>query len=197
MRMRIAVLVMLICAVLAVQPNLAHAQKVDLGVGLSTALAPPPLFTSGAFATPSFDGGAYPGVSADVLLHNIGVEGEVFWRASQGNNYVPAVYGPGVGYRPVLYNVNFIGTGRIAPHVQLESVIGVGAVSTKFYAAAGGAAPPSSNYFDGDFGMGIKIYPMKHIFIRPEGRFYLISSNTTYAGQYTSRVGVSVGYTVH
>jgi hypothetical protein len=58
--MRLAVVVL---AGLAALPSLARAQKVDLGVGLSTALAPPPILTNGATAYPAFDGGAYPGAS--------------------------------------------------------------------------------------------------------------------------------------
>ena len=191
LRLHIAIVVML-----AALPIFAHAQKVDLGVGLSTTLAPPPLFTQGALAAPALDGGTYPGVSADILVHHIGVEGEVYWRASQANNYVPATYGPGLGYRPVLYNVNFIGMGPVAPHVHLELVAGVGGLSTRFYAQQGSTAPPSSNIFDGDLGMGLRIYPTKHIFIRPEGRLYVTGNNKGYAGQVTSRAGVTIGYTL-
>jgi len=193
--MRIAVVVL---AGLAGLPNLARAQKVDLGVGLSTTLAPPPLFTNGALAYPSLDGGAYPGVSADVLFfHHFGVGGEVYWRATPAGNYVPATYGPGVGYRPVFYNVNLISAPRLAPHVHLEFVAGIGALSTQFRASAGSTAPPSNNQLDADFGGGLKIYVAKHIFIRPEGRLYVTgNNNNSYAGQITSRVGVALGCTV-
>jgi hypothetical protein len=76
---RIAILLTFACAGLAGFSNLAQAQKIDIGFGVSTTIAPNASFVSGVENAPSLKGGAYPGVSGDVLFwHNLGVGAEVF-----------------------------------------------------------------------------------------------------------------------
>jgi len=190
--LRIAVLLAFACAVLAAFSNFAHAQKVDLAFGVSTLSAP-----SANLTGPSLTGAAYPGFSGDVLFwHHVGIGGEVFWRASQADNYL----GSGFNYRPLFYDFNAVYSPKLASHTYLELVGGIGALSTRFY--TGTTCGPyscsnyqSSNHFDGDFGAGIKFYPKGGFFVRPEARVYLINNNTDYSSWYVTRFGASIGYT--
>ncbi len=198
---RIAILFTFAWAALVAFSNFAQAQKIDIAFGVSTPLAPSANSCSGdCQINQSLSGGAYPGVSGDVLFwHNLGVGGEVFWRASQGaGNYFNEL---GVNYRPVFYDFNAVYSPKLASHVYLELVAGVGAMSTHLYACAscgltgGSSEVASSTHFDGDFGGGLKLYLTKGFFIRPEARVYLINNNTNFAGSYATRVGGSIGYT--
>lgn len=175
----------LACSAIAAISNPAQAQKIDLAFGVSTTLAPAPLFTHGAWAVPPLSGGAYPGLSGDVLFwHNVGFGAEMFWRASQGENYLQDVYGPGLNYRPTFYNFDAVYSPKLASHTYLELVAGMGALDTHFYSCnscsqlGGSSLISSSNHFDGDFGAGIKFYLKGGLFIRPEARVYVINNNT-------------------
>jgi len=190
--LRIAVLLAFACAVLAAFSNFAHAQKVDLAFGVSTLSAP-----SANATGPSLAGGAYPGFSGDVLFfHHVGVGGEVYWRASQSDNYL----GSGFNYRPLFYDVDAVYSPKLASHTYLELAAGIGALSTRFY--TGTSCGPyscsnyqSSNHFMGDFGAGIKFYPKGGFFIRPEARVYLVNNNVDYSSSHVTRFGASIGYT--
>ena len=190
--LRSAVLLTFACAALAAFSNSAQAQKVDLAFGVSTLSAP-----SANLTGPSLTGGAYPGFSGDVLFwHHVGIGGEVYWRASQSDNYL----GSGFNYRPLFYDFNAVYSPKLASHTYLELVGGIGALSTRFY--TGTSCGPynctnyqSSNHFDGDFGAGIKFYPKGGFFVRPEARVYLINNNTDYSSWYVTRFGASIGYT--
>ena len=75
------------------------AQKVDITFGGGSLFASGTTF-NGAFLS-SEGGSTYLGASADVLLrHNLGVQGEVYWRVNQGlnSNLIP--------FRPVFWNFN-------------------------------------------------------------------------------------------
>lgn len=204
--LRIALVLSFACATIASLSNVAHAQRIDIAFGVSTILAPGANSNSGNndHAPVSLGGGAYPGVSGDVLFwHNLGVGAEVFWRGSQSDNYYASFFGPGLGFRPVFYNFNAVYSPKIVDHVYLELVGGVGALDTHFYAcnlctgSGGGGSTliSSSNHFDADFGGGLKIYPGHGFFIRPEARFYVINNDTDYSSNHAARVGVSIGYT--
>ena len=178
--------------------GLAQAQRVDVAFGISTLDGP------GASAGNSIDhppvsitGGAYPGFSGDVMaFHNMGVGAEIFWKADQGN-----YGGQGTGFRPVLWNINAIYSPKLASHTYLELVGGIGAQSTRYYCGANcfnpytGSDYVSSNHFDGDFGGGIKFYPARGFFVRPEARFYVVNNNTDFSSNHFTRYGVSIGYT--
>jgi hypothetical protein len=198
--LRIALFSSFACALLATVSNVAQAQKVDLAFGLSTVEAPGigNLTVSDTSHAPvSLTGGAYPGFSGDVLFyHNLGVGAEVFWRASQADNYAQQ----GFNYRPLFYDINAVYSPRIVPHVYAELVGGVGALSTRFYTGTSCGAYSCSNYqssnhFDVDFGGGIKLYPMHNFFIRPEARVYFINNNTDFSSNHAMRYGLSIGYT--
>ncbi len=189
---RIAILLTFACAALAAFSNFAQAQKVDLAFGVSTLTAP-----SANSTGPSLTGGAYPGFSGDVIFwHHLGIGSEVYWRASQSDNYL----GSGFNYRPLFYDFNAVYSPKLASHTYLELVGGIGALSTRFY--TGNSCGPyscsnyqSSDHFMGDFGAGIKFYPKGGFFIRPEARLYLINNNVDYSSSYATRFGASIGYT--
>ena len=190
--LHIAVLLTFACAALAAFSNFAQAQKVDLAFGVSTVEAP-----AANSSGPSLTGGTYPGFSGDVLFwHHVGIGGEVYWRATQSDNYL----GSGFNYRPLFYDFNAVYSPKLASHTYLELVGGIGALSTRFY--TGTSCGPysctnyqSSNHFDADFGGGIKFYPKGGFFVRPEARVYLINNNTDFSSWYVTRFGASIGYT--
>jgi hypothetical protein len=198
--LRIAVLLTLACAALTAFSNFAQAQKIDIAFGVSTTLAPGASFVDGIESAPSLTGGVFPGFSGDVLFwHNLGIGGEVFWRATQSNNYLPDIYGPGLNYRPVFYDINAVFSPKLASHAYLELVGGIGAQDTHFYQSgtqiSGSSFISSSNHFDADFGGGIKLYVRHGLFVRPEARIYLVNNNTVYSSGHATRVGASIGYT--
>jgi hypothetical protein len=79
----------------------AHAQQFDFAFGVSGLSAPAGSTNSSGLFFPTMDGGAYPGFSGDFLLvHHLGVEGELYWRASQN------LYGGYQPYRPIFYDFN-------------------------------------------------------------------------------------------
>jgi len=187
--------------VLAFSANFAQAQKVDLAFGVSTVDAPGiGNLTLGDpnHAPVSLTGGAYPGFSGDVLFyHHLGFGAEVFWRASQANNYAGIL---GLNYRPLLYDFNAVYSPKLASHIYPELVAGIGALSTRYY--TGVSCGPysctnyqSSNHFDADFGGGIKLYPGHGFFVRPEVRVYIINNNTDFSSNHAMRYGMSIGYT--
>jgi hypothetical protein len=192
------------CAALAAFSNSAQAQRIDIAFGVSTTIAPSASFVDGAEAFPSLSGGAYPGVSGDVLFwHNLGVGGEVFWRGSSANCSVSICgFDSGITYRPVLYNFNAVYSPKIAPHAYLELVGGLGALDTHYSACTlsgascgGSQLISSSDHFDVDLGGGIKLYVHGGFFVRPEARFYWINNNTDFSSNHAGRVGASIGYT--
>jgi hypothetical protein len=194
--LRTAILSTFACLVVASLSNFAQAQKIDIAFGVSTTIAPAATDTA-----PSLTGGAFPGVSGDVLFwHNLGVGVEVFWKASQSQNYLGI---EGINYRPVTYNFNAVYSPKLASHVNLELVGGIGALDTHIYqcnlgsgSECGGTSPVgSSNSFDVDFGGGLKLYLKGGFFVRPEARYYWVNNNSNYAGDHFGRVGASIGYT--
>lgn len=188
------------CAFLATVSNVAQAQKVDLAFGLSTIEAPgigSITISDTNHAPVSLTGGAYPGFSGDVLFyHNMGIGAEVFWRASQADNYAQQ----GFNYRPLFYDINAVYSPKIFSHANLELVGGIGALSTRFYTGTtcgyySCSNYQSSNHFDVDFGAGIKVYARHNFFVRPEVRVYVINNNTDFSSNFATRYGASIGYT--
>lgn len=186
------------CATLATFTNFAQAQKVDLAFGISGIDAPGTTNANGVDHQPvSLTGGTYPGFSGDVLFfHNLGIGAEVYWKASQ-RNYAGD---PTLPFRPLFYDINAVYAPKLASHVYLELVGGIGALSTRFYCSTcqnpfTGTNYQSSNHFDADFGAGLKLYPVRNFFIRPEARFYLINNNLEFSSNHATRYGVSIGYT--
>jgi len=196
--LRVAFLLTFACVALSAFSNFAQAQKVDVAFGVSTIVAPGASSANGIDHQPvTMSGGAYPGLSGDVqAFHHIGIGAEIFWRASQGQNY----NGQGFNYRPIFWNVNAVYAPKIATHTYLELVGGIGALSNRYYTGTFCGIYSCSNYqsinhFDGDFGAGIRFYPRGGWFIRPEARVYLIQNNYDFSANYATRIGASIGYT--
>ena len=194
---RVAVLLCLVGLAVAGLAGSAQAQKVDFAFGLSTLSAPSANNANGVDHQPvSLDGGAYPGVSGDVLfLHNFGVGAELFWKASQ-SSYA----GQGFNYRPLFYDFNAVYSPRLAKRTYLELVGGIGAESARFYTGTvcgiyNCSNYQSSNHFNVDVGGGLKLYPMGGFFIRPEARFYFVNNNLEFSSNHLTRYGISIGYT--
>jgi hypothetical protein len=51
------------------------------------------------------------------------------------------------------------------------------------------------NHFMGHFGVGLKLYPVKNFFVRPEAHLYLVNDNQEFSSGRAVRYGVSIGYT--
>ena len=173
-----------------------HAQQVDVAFG-GGSIAAPTTANSFSGVTESLSGGTYVGFGGDVLIkRSLGAEAEVFWRGSQ------ASYSGVVPYRPLFWDFNGIYAPRFNQHVGAEVVAGIGAESVRFYQAAyncdvyGNCSNyVSSTHFMGDFGGGLKFYPYRNFFVRPEMRLYLIHNNVEFASGRAVRYGVSIGYT--
>jgi hypothetical protein len=196
--LRVAFLVCFAAAAVAALSDSAQAQRVDVAFGISTLDAPGASQGNGIDHNPqSLTGGAYPGLSGDVqAFHHIGIGGEIFWRASQGQDYA----GQGFNYRPITWNINAVYSPRLTSNINAELVGGIGALSTRYYTGTfcgvySCSNYQSSNHFDADFGGGIRIYPVGGFFIRPEVRFYIVNNNTDYSSNHFTRVGASIGYT--
>ncbi len=176
--------------------GVASAQQIDIGFGLS-GITSPSYGRSAVYSAPSQGGGIYPGLSGDFLLKkNLGVQGEIYWKGSQGlyNGYQP--------YRPLFWDFNGIWLPHLAKHVTGELVAGIGVESIRFYNnystcsyITGCTNYTSSNHFLGDFGGGIRFYPIGNFFVRPEARFYLIHNNVEFNSDHATRYGVTIGYT--
>ncbi|MFY9845498.1 MAG: hypothetical protein WA718_09600 [Terriglobales bacterium] len=188
----IAILCSFACAAVASFSNFARAQKVDLGFGVSTLEAPAANSTG-----PSLTGGAYPGFSGDVLFwHNVGIGGEIYWKASQ--SIYNSIYGP-IPYRPMFLDFDGVYAPKLARHTYLELSAGIGAIDTRQYCNGCGNGYntnyTSDKHFMGDFGAGLKLYPKGGFFIRPEARVYLVTNNQLFSSSYATRIGASIGYT--
>jgi hypothetical protein len=195
--LRIAIALSFACVVLVASSNFAQAQKVDLAFGVSTVSAP-----SGSdadlvnHAPVSLTGGTYPGFSGDVLFwHNLGVGAEIYWKANQGN------YGgdPTLPFRPLFLDVDAVYSPKLASHTYLELVGGIGALDTRIYCQGCGNGYntnySSDKHFMGDFGAGLKLYPTRNFFVRPEARLYLVNNNLNFSSPRVVRYGLSIGYT--
>jgi hypothetical protein len=175
--------------------NRALAQGFDVAFGLGTLHSAQTTFnTTTGFYYPSLRGGVYPGFSADFLLHrSFGIEGELFWRASQG------VYGL-QPYRPIFWNFNGIWVPKIDKHFSGEVLAGIGAEDIRFYGIinyspfSGYTNYASSTHFQGDVGAGLRAYFWHGAFIRPEVRLYLINNNNEFSSDFVFRYGGSIGY---
>lgn len=180
---------MFLLFVLFVRPALAQ-QQIDAAFGMSTVMAP-----SSTANSQSVGGGAFPVFSGDVLIkRNLGVEGEVAWRATQN------LYGGYQPFRPIFYAVNGIYAPNLGPHFQLELLGGIGAESSRFYSQTytcdfySCSNYVSSNHFMEDVGAAIKFYVHGNFFVRPEFREYFVNNNVEFNSGHATRAGVSIGY---
>jgi len=47
----------------------------------------------------------------------------------------------------------------------------------------------------GHFGVGLKLYPTRNFFVRPEAHLYLVNDNQEFSSARAVRYGISIGYT--
>jgi hypothetical protein len=173
----------------------AHAQQIDAAFGFGTLTSSGTKTTNG-ITYPSLGGGGYPTFGADVLLlHHVGVEGDIYWRASQN------LYGGYQPYRPIFYSFNAIWAPKISKEVSGEVLAGIGGENLRFYTpytncsyVSGCTNYLSSNHFLGDFGGGVRAYVWRSAFVRPEVRLYLINNNVEFSSGHALRYSISLGY---
>jgi hypothetical protein len=175
---------------------MAFAQKGDVAIGFGSLLSTSSANASGNYSPQSIGGGLYPTFSVDFLLrHNLGVSGELSWRAARNlyEGYEP--------FRPLFYDINAIYAPRLSKQLGVEVMAGIGAASTRFYSGAYTCNfvtctdYVSTTHFLGHVGGGIKLYVHGNFFIRPEAHLYLIRNNNEFSSGQAERVGVSLGYT--
>jgi hypothetical protein len=173
----------------------ARGQQIDAAFGFGTLTSAAGKTTNGVFF-PSMGGGGYPSFSADFLLvHRMGIEGDISWRGSQN------LYGAYQPYRPILYTFNAIWAPKLAKPVTAELLAGIGGEDIRFYTpylncgyVTGCTNYISSNHFLGDFGGGIRAYFWRNAFVRPEVRLYLINNNNEFSSGVATRYSISLGY---
>jgi hypothetical protein len=179
----------------------AYAQELDLAIGAGTVSAPSSN-TSVIFQQfkQTLSGGNFLTISGDALIHkSLGIEGEVSWRTSRTN------YAGVLPYRPLFWDFNGIYAPRFNKFLGAEVMAGIGAMSARFYTGQsncsyfGGCTNyVSINHFMGDFGGGLRLYPVGNFFVRPEARLYLINNaddrNAPFSSGHAVRYGISIGY---
>ncbi len=173
----------------------AQAQQIDAAFGVSGVTSPSSI-SSPSFSPQIIGGGAFPVFSGDVLIkHQLGVQGEVAWRAKQN------VYAGSQPFRPILYDVNGIWAPRFGKRAGAELMGGIGGESIRFYTPfvnctfTGCTDYVSSNHFMVHVGGGLKLYATKSIFIRPEIHAYFVRNNFEFTSPSVFREGISIGYT--
>lgn len=176
----------------------AQAQQFDMTFGASTVIAPSSSSATGNFTPQTIGGGTYLGFSGDYLFwHNIGLNGEINWRASQN------LYGGNQPFRPLFIDFNGMWVPHVSERIQPEFKAGLGVASVRFYTPTftcdlfSGSCTnyDTRNHFMGDFGAAVRLYVHGHVFVRPEAQLYLIHNNVEFSSGHAERVGVSIGYT--
>jgi hypothetical protein len=183
---------------LFVTAQAARAQQLDAAIGFGTMTATSgPVDLAGGNVV-SQRGGLFPSISADVLFlhhHQIGVQGEVAWRASQN------LYADTLPFRPILYDFNAIFAPRLGKRTQAEVMAGFGGEDLRFYGQinctfVGCTDYVSSNHLTGHIGAGIRLYVWHNVFVRPEAHFYAIHNNNEFPSSNANRFAVSIGYSL-
>jgi len=138
-------------------------------------------------------------INGDYLFFHkhIGVEGEFVRRLTESLDPVNNLL-----FRPILYDANAIWTRKFYKRFTAELEGGAGVETTRFYTSGcgnSGNCYVNQNHLLLDAGAGIKIYPLqrsvlRHIFLRPEGRFYLIHNAQEFSSNHAIRFGASIGY---
>ena len=178
----------------------ACAQQIDFAAGGNTLWSFKPTTASVGFLPPPEKGGTYPSVSVLYMLKKrIGVNAEGTFRYHEGfyNAFQP--------YRPILYDVNAVYAAPLARKTTGDFMAGVGLESLLFYNAAQVCGIPTggcrafinSNHLLLHFGVGVRYYLWRKVFIRPEAHWYVIRNNFEFHSDNVFRVGASVGYTFH
>lgn len=190
---KLSLMVIAIASLTCATNALAQGFDVAFGVGTVTSAKQFTNIVTG-LTYPSLRGGTYPGFSADFLVHHrFGIEGELYWRATQG------LYGL-QPFRPLFWNFNGIWLPHLGKHFTGELLAGIGAEDVRFYGLinyspfSGYTNYVSSTHFTGDFGGGLRAYLWHSVFIRPEVRLYLINNNVEFSSDKIVRYGASLGY---
>lgn len=179
----------------------AYGQQLDIAIGAGTVSAPSSN-TSTIFQQfeQTLSGGNFLTISGDALIHkSLGIQGEVSWRTSRTN------YAGVLPYRPLFWDFNAIYAPRFNKFLGAEVMAGIGAMSARFYTGQtscsyfGGCTNYTSiSHFMGDFGGGVRLYPVGNFFVRPEARLYLIHGAQDQPAPFSSghavRYGISIGY---
>ncbi len=194
--MKTSMSVAILC-VLFLLGGAVRAQQVDVAFGAGTLVAPSAASASGNHAPQSIGGGTFLNFSGNFLIkHHFGVGGEIAWRASQN------LYGGFQPFRPLFYDVNAVWAPPVGKRVAPELMAGIGAQSSRFYQPFyqcnyfSCTNYSSSNHFMGHFGGGMRFYLRGPFFIRPEAHVYLVNNNFEFSAAYSTRFGVSIGYTL-
>lgn len=197
--LRLPLLFFVVCALIASSSTLARAQKnFDVSAGISTLDAPGAHVANGINNQPdTLTGGVYLNFNGDFIFwKNLGVEGEFVRKQSEGLYIVD-----NLPFRPLYFDANAIWTKKFFKRFTAEIEGGAGEESIRFYTGGcGSGCYAAKNHFMIDGGAGVKIYPLnwwfaRHIFIRPEGRFYLVFNNQQFSSDKVIRYGASIGYT--
>lgn len=176
-----------------------HAQEVSAQFGLSGIHATSANnfdITSTDHSPQSLSGGIYPGFAADVIIwHNLGFNGEISWKASQGD------YQGIAPYRPILFDFNAVYARKVS-RVGFIAMGGLGAESIRFYQNflnCNGFGQctnyVSSNHFLGHVGAGLRLYMTPSIYVAPEAHFYFVRNNVEFTSPYATRYSINIGYT--
>jgi hypothetical protein len=143
-------------------------------------------------------GGVFGTLGGGVTLKpSLGFGGEVSFRFAQGEY-------AGIGYRPIFYDFNGIwtptlGTERIMPEFQG----GFGGVNLRFYGGiqyydySTGAYTNylgSSNRFQFHGGFGLRVYPKKRIFLRPQFDYRWVENFKEFKSSSVFAVSLAIGY---
>jgi hypothetical protein len=176
-----------------------HAQRADAEFGLNAIHSTSASnfdFTQTDHSPQSLSGGVYPSFSADFLIwHNLGVGGEVSWKATRG------LYLGSAPYRPILYDINAV-YGRKVGRFGFAAMAGIGAESVRFYQNffnCNGFGQctnfVSSNHFLGHIGGELRYYIYGPVFVAPEAHVYFIHNNLEFTSATATRYGVNIGFT--
>lgn len=193
MRKGLAILSMCcICTMIAS----VSAQQIDVAVTGGSLMGQSATTNSLGFV-PSEGGGTYVGVNGDVLFkRNLGVQGDVYWKATQG------LYAGTVPDRPLFWDINAIYLRRLRARLAAEAVGGIGVSSSRFYSGTSNcnfygncSNYVSSNHFQADVGGGMRFYVWRNVFVRPEVRLYIVHNNLEFSSAFPFRYSGSVGYT--
>jgi len=180
----------------------SSTQQGDFFIGGGTLLQS----SSDTSGLPAEKGGAYLNIGGDAVFfqHNLGINVETAWRATQGTYLAQEI-----NYRPILTDFNLLWQPHLTKKIGLDLMGGIGAADTRFY-SPGPSEPGVANYESTDhfmehLGGGIRYYLYHRlVFVRPEVHYYHIQNNNNstsdtgfnFNSNNVVRVGASIGLTL-
>ncbi|HVH86551.1 MAG TPA: hypothetical protein VM912_07480 [Terriglobales bacterium] len=143
----------------------------------------------------SLSNGTYPSIAADfILIHNLGVGGEISWKASR------ASYQGVADYRPILYDFNAVYARKVS-RVGFALMGGLGAESIRFYQNffnCNGFGQctnyVSSNHFLTHVGGALRLYVTPSVYVAPEIHYYYVHNNVEFTSPNVTRYSLNIGY---